>query len=44
MKREIVHSLIKSGGRADIKALKKSSEAIYIESDLFEDALLEVTE
>jgi hypothetical protein len=33
MKRELVHNLIKNGGRADIKTIKKSSPSIYAESD-----------
>ncbi len=42
MKRDIIHSLILQGGRSDIKALKKYCFKIFVESDKFEDALLEV--
>lgn len=33
LKREIVHNLIKNGGRADIKTVKESSQGIYSESE-----------
>ena len=39
MKRDIVHQLLKKGGRADIKDLKKSQQQMFIDSELYPEAL-----
>ena len=44
MKREIVHDLISFAGKAEIKELKKISQSMYVESEQYEDALLEVAD
>ena len=44
MKRNIVHSLLQFGGKADIKDLKKSSHKVYMESEFYEDCLMEVAD
>ena len=44
MKRDIIHNIIQSGGRTEIKKLKKITQQVYVDSEKFEEALIEVTE
>lgn len=41
--REITHNLIKNGGKADIKTLKKSIPEFLVENSEFESALMEIS-
>lgn len=44
IKREIIHSLIRLGGKANIKDLKESSQPLYYNNEMYEQALQEVSE